>query len=204
MKSVYSKLSGRAKFALGSVALGLLCVALPSAASSNAPDRKIHRYEVKVPNAEFDAGAAKTNVQAPSAVLRSVVTDFAKYSKIISKFEKARVVGRAGERTDVYLQVPLMKGAAKIWAVLRFDQPQKNADKEVIRAKMVKGNLKRLDAVWRIREVDEKTSALELELLIIPDMPIPRSLVMSEARSAAAKAVLDTRKEAEQRARASK
>ncbi|HEV8244714.1 MAG TPA: hypothetical protein VGP93_03065, partial [Polyangiaceae bacterium] len=59
--------------------------------------------------------------------------------------------------------------------------------------------VKRLDAVWKIREVDAGNSELELQLLIVPDMPVPRSLILSEARGAAAKAVSDTRKEAERR-----
>ena len=190
----------RKSFLFGFLALGTLLLAWPSAASApDALSRKVVRYDVKVPNSDMDAGAARASVQASSAVVRGVVTDFAKYSQIISKFEQARIVGRSGDRTDVYLQVPIMRGAAKIWAVLRFDQPTRADNSDVVRAKMVKGNVKRLDGVWKIRQVDDKNSELELELLIVPDMPVPRSLVMSEARGAAAKAVSDARKEAEHR-----
>lgn len=200
MKSVLGRFSGRTKLLFGLFAAGVLCVALPTAASAPVPaHRKVQRYEVKVPNSDIEAGGAKAKVQAPTSVVRSVVTDYAKYAKVISKFEQARVVGKSGDRTDVYLQVPILKGAAKIWAVVRFDQPQRNDKAEVVRAKMVKGNVKRLDAVWRIREVDAQNSELELELLIVPDMPAPRSLVVSEARGAAAKAVTDARREAERR-----
>ncbi len=184
----------------GFLALGAMLVALPSVASApDALSRKVVRYDVKVANSDIDAGAARASVQAPTKTVRSVVTDFGKYSQIITKFEQAKVVGKSGDRTDVYLQVPILKGAAKIWAVVRFDQPQRQQNTEIVRAKMLKGNVKRLDAVWRIRQVDDKNSELELELLIVPDMPVPKSLVISEARGAAAKAVSDTRKEAERR-----
>jgi ribosome-associated toxin RatA of RatAB toxin-antitoxin module len=200
MKSVIGRFSGRGKLLWGLFAAGALCVALPTAASAPTPaNRKVQRYDVKVANSDIEAGGAKAAVQAPTSVVRSVITDYAKYSKVISKFEQARIVGKSGQRTDVYLQVPILKGAAKIWAVVRFDQPQRSEKSEEVRAKMVKGNVKRLDAVWRIREVDEQNSELELELLIVPDMPAPRSLVVSEARGAAAKAVGDARKEAERR-----
>ena len=113
------------------------------------------------------------------------------------------MVGKSGDKTDVYLQVPILKGAAKIWAIVRFDPPQRVGNEDIVRGKLIKGNVKRLDAIWRIRQVDDKNSELDLELFIVPDMPAPRSLVLSEERGAAAKAVSDTRKEAERRAQGS-
>jgi hypothetical protein len=92
-----------------------------------------------------------------------------------------------------------MKGMMKIWAIVRFDALQRTGNNAELKAKMVKGNVKRLDAIWRVREVDDKNSELELQLLIVPDMLAPKSLVSSEARGAAAKAVADARKEAERR-----
>jgi ribosome-associated toxin RatA of RatAB toxin-antitoxin module len=200
MNSLLGRLSGRTKLLWALGVVGVLAIALPTAASAPlAANRKVVRYDVKVANSDIEAGGAKASVMAPTAIVKSVITDYAKYAKVISKFEQARVVGKSGDRTDVYLQVPILKGAAKIWAVVRFDQPQKNDKSEVVKAKMVKGNVKRLDAIWRVREIDQQNSELELELLIVPDMPAPRSLVVSEARGAAAKAVADARKEAERR-----
>jgi ribosome-associated toxin RatA of RatAB toxin-antitoxin module len=198
MKSLLARFSGRSKYVVGLCAAGLLLTAVPTSAPA-AASRKVVRYEVKVENSSVEAGGAKASVMAPTSVVRSVVTDYAKYAKMISKFEQARIVAKSGDRTDVYLQVPILKGAAKIWAIVRFDRPERESNTDVVRAKMLKGNVKRLDAVWRIREVDDKNSELQLELLIVPDMPAPTSLIVSEARSAAAKAVTDARREAERR-----
>jgi ribosome-associated toxin RatA of RatAB toxin-antitoxin module len=187
----------RVKLAVAIAACGTL-LSLPTFAGEIA-NRKVTRYEVKMDRANVPVGAARVVVRAPTATVKSVVTDFTKYSKIITKFEQARVVGKSGDRTDVYLQVPILKGAAKIWAIVRFDPPQRVGNEDVIRGKLVKGNVKRLDAIWRIRPVDEQNSELDLELYIVPDLPAPRSLVLSEERGAAAKAVADTRKEAERR-----
>jgi hypothetical protein len=71
----------------------------------------------------------------------------------------------------------------------------------VIRGHLLKGNVKRLDATWRIKKVDTQGSELSLELLIVPDVPAPKSLITSELRKAAGKAVNSARNEAERRTR---
>jgi len=173
-----------------------------SPALSAAPaSRSVERFDVKVPNAGMDAGGARDRAPAPTATVRSVLTDYARYSSIVTQFEQARIVGRSGGQTDVYLEVPILRGASKIWAVVRFAPPETQADQEVIRGRMIKGNVKRLDAVWRIKKVDDQKSELSLELLIVPDLPAPKSLITSELRKAAGKAVNSARNEAERRHR---
>jgi ribosome-associated toxin RatA of RatAB toxin-antitoxin module len=186
---------------LGRVLRGTLLVALLGATSATAAtsdDRKVERYDVK--NSGYSAGAARATVFASDQVVRSVVTDFGRYEDFISRFKSAKIVGKSGNKTDVYLQVPILKGTVKIWAVVRFDPPKASGSDHVIVGHMVKGNVKRLDAVWRIRQLDDKRTDLRLELTIVPDLPVPESLVMGEVRYAAAKAVSGTRDEAERRA----
>jgi len=168
-----------------------------------ADAREIQGYEVKVANADIHAGAARARVLSSRDTVRGVLTDYAHYSQIITRFEKARIVGRVGQQTDVYLEVPILHGATKIWAVVRFDPPKSEGGDDVVRGHMVRGNVKRLDAVWRLRKVDEASTDLALELLIVPDLsiPAPRSLVLSETQRAAARAVSGARSEAERRAR---
>jgi ribosome-associated toxin RatA of RatAB toxin-antitoxin module len=180
-------------FALARPRLLAAClVVFASASLSSAPlqaaSRSVERFDVKVANSSMDAGAARVRAHAPAATLRSVLTDYARYSKIIKHFEQARVVGRSGDQTDVYLEVPILGGASKIWAVVRFSPPKTEGDQEVIRGRLVKGNVKRLDATWRLKKVDDQKSDLTLELLIVPDLPAPKSLITKELRKAAGKA----------------
>jgi hypothetical protein len=175
-------------------------LALGASSASGAESREIRRYDVKVKNSDWSAGAARARVAASKEVVRSVVTDYQRYASIITRFKSARVVGRVGDKTDVYLQVPILKGAANIWAIVRFDPPTTEGGDEVVRGRMVKGNVKRLDAVWRIRQA-EAGAELDLELLIVPDLPAPRSIVLGEVRSAAARALYGARAEAERRGR---
>lgn len=181
------------------VAFAALLAGAP--ATGHAADgRDIQGYDVRVPNAELDAGAARARVQSNDTTLRSVLVDYPHYSQIITRFEKARVVGKVGQQTDVYLEVPILHGASKIWAVVRFDPPKLEGSDQVIHGRMVKGNVKRLDANWRVRKVDDASADLVLELLIVPDVPAPHSLILSEVRRAAARAVSGARAEAERRA----
>lgn len=178
------------------LALALFLAA--GAASADAPARKVERFDVKT--AGHNAGAARTVVMAPQTVVRNVVTDFGRYESFITRFKSAKIVGKVGDKTDVYLQVPIMKGAVKIWAVVRFDPPKAEGSDEIIKGTLVKGNVKRLDARWRIKRLDEQRTELTLELLILPDLPVPEGMRLSELRYAAFKAVSGTRDEAERRA----
>jgi ribosome-associated toxin RatA of RatAB toxin-antitoxin module len=190
----------RSSKSLAFVAVAAALVGL-SAPLHAADSREIQGYEVRVPNVALSAGAARARVASTHETIRGVLTDYAHYSQIITRFEKARIVGKVGQQTDVYLEVPILHGATKVWAVVRFDPPKTEGSDVVIRGRMVKGNVKRLDSTWRVRKVDETSSDLALELLIVPDLPAPSSLIVSEVRRAAARAVSGARAEAERRAR---
>jgi ribosome-associated toxin RatA of RatAB toxin-antitoxin module len=191
--------TGRRWSLLRAVALGAFVFASATAAASDGSQpRKIERYDVKA--AGLNAGAARTVVMASDTVVRSVVTDFAHYDTFISKFKAAKIVGKVGDKTDVYLQVPIINGAVKIWAIVRFEPLKQVGEDQVLIGKMVKGNVKRLDASWRLHRLDDQSTELRLELLIVPDLPVPEALVLPEVRYAAAKAVGGTRDDAERRA----
>lgn len=99
----------------------LLVVASGNVLGSSPSD--VTRYEVRLPQSRRPAGGARALVYASPELVKSVVLDFGHYARHIKPFEKSRVVGKAGDKTDVYLEVPILKGAAKIWAVVRFDPP---------------------------------------------------------------------------------
>lgn len=181
------------------VALGFGVAAPASAADRPDPER----YEKQTPLSEIKAGGSRAAIHAPLEVVRTVVTDFDGYGSYIKRFDKAKVIGRHGDKTDVYLQVPIMKGAAKVWAVIRFDPPKPtgNGDDVVVVGKLLKGNVKRLDAKYQISKIDDQNTKLDLELLIVPDwvVPVPNRLVAGEASYAASRAVLGLRNASEQR-----
>jgi ribosome-associated toxin RatA of RatAB toxin-antitoxin module len=166
--------------------------------------REAERYEVKSEHTDIIGGGARIHVAAPASEVKKLVSDFKNYSKFIDKFEKAKVVGRDGKKTDVYLQVPILKGAAKIWAIVRFSPIKSVNGEEVLEGHMLRGNVKRLDAAWRLKKIDDTNTQLSLELVIHPTFPAPGSLVTTEAKRAARGAVIDSRDKAERDSREKK
>jgi len=162
------------------VALGF--VGASPASASDRPDPE--RYEVQTPRSDIKAGGSRAAVHAPLQIVSKIVTNFDGYSGYIKRFEKAKVIGRHGNKTDVYLQVPIMKGAAKVWAVVRFEPPQPNraGDSVLVVGRMLKGNVKKLDARYRISRIDDQNTKLDLELLIEPDFVVPFPGTSSPAR----------------------
>ena len=189
------RISPASLFALTAL-LGCLGLAPIASAGSSNPARA-QRYSVKTPLSSIQAGAARIDVGADVQLVASIIQDFGNYGKLSDKFEKARIVGRSGADTDVYLQVPILKGAAKIWAVVRFAPVRTANGEQVLAGHMVKGNVQRLDAKWTVRAVGAQQSHVELELLIVPKLPVPGSLVTSETAYAADKAVTGVRDRAE-------
>lgn len=205
--SAFGLFSSLCNMSRGSALAIVACTVLSSVSVAAAPApgpelqkwREVSRFNVKTPYADMNAGAARVNVDAPEELVRSVVLDYKNYANFMSRFEKSQIVGRSGDKTDVYLQVPILKGAAKVWAVVRFEPIKQVEGGAVLVGHMIKGNVKRLDATWRLKKLDDKTTQVALELLIVPDLPVPDSLVVPEVRFAAAKAVEGSRDEAEKR-----
>lgn len=177
-----------------SLALGTPGAAL---AARRAKRHRSRRYELRVPESSIKAGAARIAVRAPLDTVERVVTDFNHYPRFISHFKRAKVLGHSARNTDVYLEVPILHGAAKIWAILRFSPPKWVNGEEDIEAHMLRGNVKRLDAKWRLARIDDRDTELSLEMLIVPAAPMPSSFVTHEVAYAADQAVTGSCRRAE-------
>ncbi len=182
-------------FALLMVALGLE----PRTATASDSSNKAQRFTVKTPYSSIQAGAARIDVAADPQLITDIIRDFGNYTKLTDKFDKSRIIGHTGENTDVYLQVPILRGAAKIWAVVRFEPVRNVNGEQILMGHMVKGNVQRLDATWKVKSSGARQSRVEQELLIVPKIPVPGSLVTSETAYAADKAVTGVRDRAEQK-----
>jgi hypothetical protein len=184
----------------------LLALASGNALASSPTD--VVRYDCKLPESDRPAGGARTVVSASPDLVRGVLQDFEHYAYYFDP-DKGRnpqrkwashVVGKSGDKTDLYLEVPILKGAAKIWAIIRLEPPKKVGDSEVIVGKMIKGNVAQLSTKWKTRAAADNGTELQLEMLIVPKLPVPDSLLSDEARGAAFKAVTGIKGEALKRA----
>jgi hypothetical protein len=182
------------------VTLPVLARADESEADRLVRTHATERYNVEMPGASIRAGGGMTAVNAPLSVVRQIVTDYGHYQEIMPRFEKSRVVGKTATTTDVYLQVSILHGAAKIWGVVRFGPPQKVGDGERIEGRLQgPGNIDDLRAVWHISPLGDDRTLLKLEMLIVPKIPVPGSLVTGELEYASDQAVSKSRALAESR-----
>jgi ribosome-associated toxin RatA of RatAB toxin-antitoxin module len=160
------------------------------------------RYNLEMPGAAIRAGGAAIFVTAPVSVVQKIVTDYGKYSSFMPRFQKSKVIAKKDGKTDVYLQVPILHGAATVWSLTRFEAPVKEGTDGVrIEGKMVDGNVDDFRAVWHIRPVDDKHSILKCELLIVPKLPLPGSVVTPELEFASDQAVTAVRDRSEAKAK---
>jgi ribosome-associated toxin RatA of RatAB toxin-antitoxin module len=163
---------------------------------------KTERYSVAVPGFSIRAGGGMTVVNAGIATVRQTVTDYGHYADFMPRFQKSRIVGKSGPNTDVYLQVAILHGAANVWAVTRFGPPSPEGTGERIEGRLQgQGNVDDLRAVWHLTPVDAERTIVKLELLIVPKLPVPGSLVTPELEFASDQAVSATRDRTEARVR---
>jgi len=156
------------------------------------------------PKNSIDTGGAAIYVHAPIDVVRRVVTDYRNYEKTIKAFKKSKLLSRNKGVSEVYLEVPILHGAATVWVVAVIGSPVVEGNEEKITARMLRGNVDDFRAVWRLRAVDAENTIVKLELLVDPSLPAPASLVTPELCTASESAVTGVRKQAEKLSRAAK
>ena len=164
-------------------------------------DKKTHFVE---PGTKKTWGRGQIFVDAPIKDVRAAVLDFASWSTSIDRFEKSKVLKRETDgTTEVYLRMPILKGAATIWVVERFAPPIAEGKGEKVVGTMVKGNVDDLQAVWHYRPIDATHSILSLEILVAPKMAVPDALMIDQLENAGGEGCLGLRDRAQATAKAS-
>jgi ribosome-associated toxin RatA of RatAB toxin-antitoxin module len=180
--------------------VALACVVTPLTSSfagePAAPDaevqrlaalQKAERYDVAM-GSSVRAGGAAVLCQAPLAIVERLATDYGHYVNTIPRFQKSRVVGKKGNETDVYLQVPILHGAATVWSLTRFGPPQRQGQSVLVSGRMIEGNVDDFRGQWRLRGVGDNQSVVKMELLVVPKFPAPSKVITAELQGAAANA----------------
>ncbi|WP_437338112.1 SRPBCC family protein [Sorangium sp. So ce394] len=166
---------------------------------------KALRYTLKTtgPASTIDTGGAAILIKAPLPAVRKIVTSYGSYKSFITSFDQSRVLAKRKGTSEVYLQVPILNGAAHIWTVADMSPPTKDGADEVISGRHKRGNVADFRARWRLRAVDEHHTILKLELFVDPKLPFPPSAVTTQLARAADKAVTAVRNRAQAEAPAS-
>ncbi len=141
-------------------------------------------------------GHAEGLIAAPVDAVRTRLLDFGHYKDLAGpKFSSVKVVDKQGQNTDVYFQLPIMKGVATIWYVTRFPPSRATSSGDVLEGTFVKGNIKNMHIAFTVRPgPDEKSSVMVCDLVLRPNVPAPQSALDEELRDACGDAINSVRK----------
>jgi hypothetical protein len=178
-------------------------VATPQEVKSAAPSTPAPSAAEEAPAASGERDReCNATVDASMGRVRAVVTDYDHYATIMPKFGRSRVLKRGADGAEVYLQVPLLHGAASLWAVVRFAGPITTSDGEQIEGNYLhQGNVSNFHCVWSYSRIDDTHTQLHLALLLLPAFPLPESLLDSELNDACRDALGGVKSAAESGAR---
>ena len=131
-------------------------------------------------------GHAEGFVAAPYEVVKARLLDFAHYKDLAGpKFKKVSVVDKSATGTDLYFQLPIMKGLITIWYVTRFSSARPGqGSAEVIEGNFVKGNIKDMQIVFTLRQGPNEKTILTCDLNLAINVPAPQNLLDEELRDA--------------------
>ncbi|MDB4946440.1 MAG: hypothetical protein JWP97_5974 [Labilithrix sp.] len=137
-------------------------------------------------------GHAEGFIDAPYDAVKARLVDFPHYKELAGpKFKKVSVVDKQPGGTDLYFQLPIMKGIVTIWYVTRFPAARPAAGGgEVVEGSFVKGNIKDMQIVFTVRPgPDDKRTILQCDLSLALSIPAPQEAVDEELRDACGDAV---------------
>ncbi len=133
-------------------------------------------------------GHAEALVDAPADVVAKRAAEFNHYKELHRKFQTARVIAKEGESTDVYMKYPVRIGPMtfELHEVMRFQStPKQVGSSWVLEGVGIKGDMSKGRTVIRVKPVDDKHSILEVDVLLVPQIPAPQSFIDEELRDGA-------------------
>ena len=164
--------------------------------SKNTP-----RWNQSVGGSKERYGHAEALVDAPADQVAKTAVDFRGYKDLHRKFSTARVVGKEGDLTDVYMRYPVQIGSFtfELHEVMRFSPDRNNGGTHVIEAHGLKGDMKRGHTIITVKPIDAKHCVLEVDVLLVPTLPAPQSFIDEELRDGAGDFVSTLRDKAQGR-----
>jgi len=153
---------------------------------------------VPIPGSSLVRGRASVRVRAPLAKVRQIILDFGRYPEFMPHYEACRDLGRtpSGGR-DVYMRIAALHGAVKMWARIEVGLPAIEEGAETYRSRYVDGNVRDLQATWRVQRIDDASTRLDVEVFLHPKLPLPSSVVNGENVEGAKLAVMAFKARAE-------
>jgi len=162
----------------GSSALCLAGLSLSLAAqdvdlSANVRAGGIDSRQSEEPGSRIRRGRAVALMTAPMDLVTAVVTDYASYLQFMPHFVASRILAKRGSQALMYAEVSALNGLATLWVEMQLRVSDASASTRVVRAKMLKGNLKTFEAEWQVTAFDATHTLVAFELCADPDFRLP-------------------------------
>jgi hypothetical protein len=166
-------------------------------------DGRSFRTNFEPPGLADRYGRAQILVDAPMGIVHRLVLDYGRYKEFTGgRFHTSRVIGKGAAGTDVYFQISVLDGMIMLWQVFRFQEIRPLARGWVmVEGFYVKGNIGKGNAAWTLRALDDGRTLVTFDLLVLPNVPLPQSVVDRGLRNAAGEAVEAIRDRAQELAR---
>ncbi len=134
---------------------------------------------------------------APVDKVTAVVSDYGSYHEFMPHFVASRVLSQRGSKALLYVEVSALHGVATLWAQMQLRMLDATAPTRVIKATMLKGNLKGFDAEWQITPFDAKHTLVAFELCADPNfhLPFATSIVSDHNEKEARSSILALRRQ---------
>ncbi|WP_437681034.1 type II toxin-antitoxin system RatA family toxin [Sorangium sp. So ce131] len=147
----------------------------------------------------FSRGRSTTVVKAPIERVRAAVLSFDRYPEFMPHYKQCRLLGRTPNGGwDVYMEVSALQGAVTMWARIEIQKPVVADGVETYTSRFVSGNVRDLQATWRLEKIDARTTRLSLEVFLRPKLPLPKRLVNAENLEGSSSAIAAMRARLEQ------
>jgi ribosome-associated toxin RatA of RatAB toxin-antitoxin module len=140
--------------------------------SANVRGGGIDSHQRDQAGSRIRRGRAMGLVAAPVDKVTQIVSDYGNYHLFMPHFVTSRVLSQRGSQALLYVEVAALHGAAKLWAQMKLSMDS-TATTRVIKAKMMKGNLKGLEAEWQVTPIDATKTLVAFELCADPDFHVP-------------------------------
>jgi ribosome-associated toxin RatA of RatAB toxin-antitoxin module len=199
-------LHGWARCGLGFGALCLASLAPITSAqragvSANVRAGGIDSHQREQAGSRIRRSRALGLVAAPVDKVLAVVSDYGNYRQFMPNFVASRVLSQRGSQALMYVEVSALDGMATLWVQMQLNMLESAAPTRVIKASMLKGNLKGFEAEWHVTAFDDKHTLVAFELCADPDFNIPfaNSLVSDYNEKEARSSILALRRQVSRR-----
>ena len=168
-------------FAIRVSVLFLMCLmARPVAAEAHGLEARTKEldaaYEKMIwraiddPKSKVNWGEADAIIEQPADKIIEVLRAYGGYRYFLPFFTGSAVEKELGSTAVVRLKAKILNGTVTLKARVMATEEEKKGKTHHFSLRLIKGNVKRLDANWSVTPINEKRSLVTFSLIVDPDL----------------------------------